>query len=274
MILIRYPHYKEFKMTREMSVAGAFYPARENEIERYFEHFNTVYDEQASLPNVKSKAVIVPHAGYMYSGYTASIAYRVLQNSNVKTFAVIGPSHRVAFEGISLCGAQSYATPFGSIAGSGELVEELRENFNLRTILNPHAEHSTEVQFPFIKRYLSNVNIIELVYGSVEPEFLSRVIDFILKKEDCGVIISTDLSHFHTLEDANILDRICQNSIKNLDVERLHRGCEACGMTGVEAMLRSAKKLGLHSQILDYRTSADASDDTNRVVGYLSAYFT
>ena len=259
-------------MTRQMSVAGTFYPARENEIDRYFEYFNKLY-EQAKIPNVRSKAVIVPHAGYVYSGYTASIAYRVLQNSNIKTFVVIGPSHKMAFEGVSLCAAQSYETPLGSLRSSVELVEDLRENFNLRTILNPHAEHSTEVQFPFIKHYLGNVNIVELVYGAVKPEFLSEIIDFILKKEDCGVIISTDLSHFYTLEDANTLDNICLNAIKNVDIHQLHHGCEACGMIGVEAMLLSAKKLGLRSNILDYRTSADASDDTSRVVGYLSAYF-
>lgn len=260
-------------MTREMSVSGAFYPARAVELERYFEHFNKIYDEQAALPNVKSKAVIVPHAGYVYSGYTANIAYRILQNSNVKTFVVIGPSHRIAFEGISLCDAQSYATPFGDIQSSPILAEELRERFNLSTILHPHAEHSTEVQFPFIKHYLKDVRIVELVYGRVEPEFVSEMIDFILEKEDCGVIISTDLSHFYTLVDANKLDKICLNAISNLDIKQLHHGCEACGMIGVEAMLLSARNLSLNCSILDYRTSADASDDTNRVVGYVSAYF-
>lgn len=260
-------------MKREMSVAGTFYPARGVEIERYFEHFNKIYEEQNTLPNVKSKAVIVPHAGYIYSGYTANIAYKILQNSHLKTLVVIGPSHRVAFEGVSLCDAQSYETPLGDIQSSGKLVENLREIFKLKTILHPHAEHSTEVQFPFIKHYLKNVNIVELVYGVVEPEFISKIIDSILEQEDCGVVISTDLSHFYTLEDANILDKICLTAIENLNIKQLHQGCEACGMIGVEAMLLSAKKQHLSSNILDYRTSADASNETNRVVGYVSAYF-
>jgi AmmeMemoRadiSam system protein B len=88
------------------------------------------------------------------------------------------------------------------------------------------------------------------------------------------VIISTDLSHFYTLEKAKKLDNICLNAIENLDIEMLGEGCEACGMIGVEAMIRSAKKLGLNSHILDYRTSADSSGDESRVVGYVSAYFT
>ncbi len=260
-------------MTREMSVAGSFYPASPIELERYFTHFSKIYDENSILPNIQSKAVIVPHAGYIYSGYTANIAFRVLQKSNVKNFVVIGPSHRVGFHGVSLCKAQSYETPFGSIRSSNNLVLELEERFKLETILNPHAEHSTEVQFPFIKHYLGDANIVELVYGNETPEFIAQIIDFLLEKEDCGVIISTDLSHFYPLKDANELDSICINAINTLDTSLLHHGCEACGMIGVEAMLLSAKKLGLKSNILDYRTSADASDDASRVVGYVSASF-
>ena len=260
-------------MIRKMSVAGTFYPATGAEIQRYFEHFNKVYDEKETLPDIKSRAVIVPHAGYVYSGFSANIAYRILQNSNIKNFVVIGPSHRVAFEGISLCQAQSYETPFGEIQSSNTLLRELEEKFNLKSILNPHAEHSTEVQFPFIKHYLSDANIVELVYGQTDPKFISEIIDFVLKKEDCGVIISTDLSHFYNLEDANRLDNICLNSIEKKDVSLLHKGCEACGIIGVEAMLLSANKLNLNSTILDYRTSADASKDTSRVVGYVSACF-
>jgi hypothetical protein len=256
-----------------MSVAGSFYPATMEELERYFEHFNKVYDENNILPDVKSRAVIVPHAGYVYSGYTANIAYKILQESVVKNLIVIGPSHRVAFEGISICDSTSYETPFGNIQSSTELAKELSEEFNLHTILNPHAEHSTEVQFPFIKHHLKDVNIVELVYGRVQPEFVSKIIDFILLQDNCGVIISSDLSHFYTLKDANIIDNICLNAIDNLDVNQLHKGCEACGIIGIEAMLMSAEKLGLDSTVLDYRTSADASNDINRVVGYVSACF-
>jgi len=260
-------------MIREMSVAGTFYPAREVELERYFEHFNKIYDEDHSLPEVNSKAVIVPHAGYIYSGYTANIAYRILQNSNVKEIVLIGPSHKVAFDGISISNAQEYATPCGNIKASKALVSELQKQFNLNPILTPHAEHSTEVQFPFIKHYLNGVSIVELVYSRVNPELISQIIDFVLQKDDCGVIISTDLSHFHNLENAKKLDTLCLNAIDTLDIGLLHNGCEACGITGVEAMLTSAKKLNLNSTILDYRTSADASDDDTRVVGYMSTCF-
>ncbi len=260
-------------MRREMSVNGTFYPGRDVELKRYFEHFSKVYDENFELPDLKCKAVIVPHAGYIYSGYTANTAYRVLQNSMVKNFVVIGPSHRVAFDGVSLCNFNSYDTPFGEIKSSKSLYEKLVNNFSFISLEEAHVEHSTEVQFPFIKYYLIDVNIVELVYSDTNPQEISKIIDFVLAQDDCGVIISTDLSHFHNLEDANKLDNICLSAIESLDVDLLHSGCEACGKIGVEAMILSAKKLNLNSTILDYRTSADTSNDKSRVVGYVSACF-
>jgi AmmeMemoRadiSam system protein B len=256
-----------------MSVNGTFYPGRDAELEKYFEHFTKVYDENFELPNLKCKAVIVPHAGYVYSGYTANVAYRVLQNSGVKNFVVIGPSHRVGFEGVSLCDFNSYDTPFGEIQNASSLHKKLKDNFSFKCLPEAHAEHSTEVQFPFIKHYLPDANIVELVYSDAQAQDVSKIIDFVLAQDDCGVIISTDLSHFYNLEDANKLDNICLRAIDEIDMSLLHGGCEACGMIGVEAMVLSAKKLGLKSSILDYRTSADASDDKSRVVGYVSACF-
>lgn len=260
-------------MKREMSVSGTFYPGRAIEIERYFEHFNALYDEDNDLPDIKSRAVIVPHAGYIYSGYSANIAYRVLRKSSIKKIVVIGPSHRVGFEGVSLCDFSSYETPFGDIESADDLMYDLKKRFDLLCIASAHAEHSTEVQFPFIKHYMSDVKIIELVYSHVNTSTLSSIIDFILDKEECAVVISSDLSHFYTLSNAARLDNICLEAIEKVDASKLHRGCEACGILGIEAMLLSAKRLSLDSLILDYRTSADASGDTERVVGYTSVCF-
>lgn len=260
-------------MKRQMSVSGTFYPSQSSELERYFEHFTKAYDEKFELPNLKCKAVIVPHAGHIYSGYTANVAYRILQNSDVKNFVVIGPSHRIGFEGVSLCDFNSYDTPFDEIQSASSLHKKLKDNFTFKCLSEAHAEHSTEVQFPFIKHYLSDANIVELVYSDADAQNISQIIDFVLAQDDCGVIISTDLSHFYNLEDANKLDNICLSAIENIDMNLLHDGCEACGMIGIKAMLQSAKNLDLKSSILDYRTSADASDDKSRVVGYVSACF-
>ena len=153
------------------------------------------------------------------------------------------------------------------------MAKELKDNFLLKCFNNAHHEHSTEVQFPFIKYYIPDAKIVELVYGKTDPSNISQIIDFALSKEDYGVIISTDLSHFYNLEDAKKLDNICLEAIDKLDIDLLHNGCEACGLLGVKALIISAKKLLLKPHLLDYRTSADASGDKNRVVGYMSGCF-
>lgn len=260
-------------MKREMSVAGSFYPARGVELERYFEHFSASYDEDSTLPDIKSRVVIVPHAGYVYSGYSANIAYRILQKSGIKKFVIIGPSHRVGFDGTSLGDFNSYDTPLGSINASLDLVKELSETFSLTCHRDAHFEHSTEVQFPFIKHYIEDASIVELVYSFENASNISKIIDFVLEHKDVGVIISTDLSHFHTQEKALKIDKICIEAIEKLDAQKLHAGCEACGIIGVEALLLSASRATFTPHILDYRTSADASGDESSVVGYLSVCF-
>ena len=260
-------------MKREMSVAGSFYPNDAGAIEQYFEHFTKLYNENFQLPHIKAKAVIVPHAGYIYSGFTADVAYRILQQNDIEDIVIIGPSHRVAFYGASICDFDSYNTPFGEIKASKKLFTELLEKFSFNCMLDAHHEHSTEVQFPFIKYYLPNVTITEIVYSETNPQSISEIIDFLLTREKTAIIISTDLSHFYQKDMANQLDYICIDAIKKLDLKEIHQGCEACGITGVEAMMLSAKKNNMHVKILDYRTSADASGDTDRVVGYLSSCF-
>lgn len=261
------------EMKREMSVAGSFYPASKEEIEKYFAYFNKVYDRHFSLSEAKSKAVIVPHAGYVYSGFTANAAYRILQNSDIHRFVVIGPSHRIAFNGVSVCDFEAYTTPFGALQADIQIVQLLRANFGTVCIPQAHHEHSTEVQFPFIKHYMSDATLVEIVYSSENPDHLAKIVEFLLEQEDIGVIISTDLSHFHSLHEANMLDHICIDAIGHLELEKLHQGCEACGKIGVEAMLQAAKKRVMNAKIIDYRTSADVSNDTTSVVGYVSAYF-
>jgi hypothetical protein len=126
---------------------------------------------------------------------------------------------------------------------------------------------------PFIKHYLPDADIIELVYAYADPSSLESIITYALTLPDTAVVISTDLSHFYSLEDAQRLDTICLEAIRDENAATLDQGCEACGMIGVKAMLNVAKQQGLQSTILDYRTSADASGDTSRVVGYMSALF-
>lgn len=263
--------------TRTMSVSGSFYPADGNEIRDMIHHFNTVFDSQpdafAPFDRVHGNAVIVPHAGWIYSGFTANVAYRILANTGSKTVVVIGPSHRVGFEGISIADLTRYQTPLGDLEIDAQMVKELKETFALPYYPEAHHEHSTEVQMPFIKYYMPKVQVIELVYAYAEPSLVEPIIAYCLERNDTAIVISTDLSHYYPLAQAERLDSICLEAIQKENTDKLHQGCEACGIIGVEAMLNVAQKKHLKSTILDYRTSADASGDTSRVVGYASVVF-
>ena len=133
-----------------------------------------------------------------------------------------------------------------------------------------HSEHSTETQVPFIEHYCNEVELVEIVYGDMDYMDLAPLIDKALAQEENLVVISTDLSHFHNLDDAKRHDAICRTAIENMSVEEIDHGCEACGMIGVKALLEAGKKIGLKSQIMDFRTSYDTNSDSSRVVGYLS----
>lgn len=263
--------------TRETAVAGQFYPSDSEEINAMVEHYNQILDkhfkEDDSILQLNPRALIVPHAGYVYSGFTANMALRLLGNIEVKRIVVIGPSHRVFLKGTSISEFDSYQTPLGSLSIDKVLVHELKERFDLKFLPEVHQEHSTEVQMPLIKNYVPNVSVIELVYGDEDPSKLAEVIGYLLEDPETVVVISTDLSHYYDSDKANGLDSTCLDGVKNLDIDALHQGCEACGKMGVEAVLIAAKRVGLKPLLLDYRTSADASGDESQVVGYMSAAF-
>ncbi len=255
---------------------GQFYPSDPKEIIKMFEHYNKILDEHMkdkSILNLKPRAIVVPHAGYVYSAFTANIAMRLLRNSHPKRVIIIGPSHRVYLKGSSVSDYDQFESPLGNVPIDKELVAELKERFGLSFIPDAHHEHSTEVQVPFIKYYLPEAKILEIVYGDEDPAHLAQVIDYLLNDPDNAVVISTDLSHYYDLEKANLLDSYCLQAVKKLDPSYLQKGCEACGKLGLEAMILDAKKRGLKPVLLDYRTSADASGDKSQVVGYMSAAF-
>ena len=265
------------KSLRSTVVAGQFYPAGKDEIIKMIDHYNTILDTHADIKklfSLRPRAVIVPHAGYIYSGFTANVALRMLSAQNLKRIAVIGPSHRVYLDGISVADYESYETPLGVLNIDKETVKVLERRFGIHFYPDAHQEHSTEVQMPFIKHYMPDVSVVELVYGDVAPQELADVIDYLLEDPQTAVVISTDLSHYYDIEKAKRLDSICLDAIMNLKPSELHQGCEACGKRGVEAMLVSARHKGLRPHILDYRTSADASGDRSQVVGYVSVAFT
>jgi len=263
--------------TRETAVAGQFYPSKASEIQATLQEYNEILDiyfkTHPKVSQLKPRAVIVPHAGYVYSGFTANVALRLLSKSDIKNIVVIGPSHRTYLKGTSISMYDSYATPLGSLTINKDLSKRLTEKFELSFVPEAHHEHSTEVQMPIIKNYEPKVSVIELVYGDEKPQNLAKVIEYLLEQPQTAVVISTDLSHYYDIDKANKLDAICIDAVLNLEVSTLHQGCEACGKIGVEAMLITAKSKGLSPKLLDYRTSAEASGDKSSVVGYMSVGF-
>jgi len=259
---------------RESTVAGSFYPEQCDKVETYIEQFNAMLNQDAMQKITQSpRAIIVPHAGYIYSGFTANVAYQLAsKRSDIKRIIVIGPSHRVGFLGASVAQFDRYATPCGDLSIDVDFSKRLEARYrDLHFLADAHHEHSTEVQMPFIKHYFKTIPVVEIVYSQIDDKALAEVVEDLLEAPSNFIVISTDLSHFYTQIEANKLDAICAEGIRKMNVSFLDTGCEACGMIGVKAMLLAAKSQNLHTQILDYRTSADASGDKSRVVGYLSA---
>jgi len=255
---------------RSTAHAGSFYPAEASEIERYFKAFEEMGD--VDVPETP-RALIVPHAGYMYSGFTAHLAFEQLRHAKAKRAIVIGPSHRVAFHGMSVSLFDEFSTPLGSIKIDKTYAETLVKRYDLAFEPAMHREHSTEVQMPFIRHYAPKLEVVEMVYGTFSPTELGRIVTELLKDDENIVVISTDLSHFYTEEEANKLDNVCLNAIDRLQPEMMHQGCEACGAIGVEGVLIAANNDHLKVKLLDYRTSSWATKDTSNVVGYTSAVF-
>ncbi len=259
---------------RQTAAAGGFYPAQKAELQSLLNKLDQLLQSSDfTPPTARPKALIVPHAGYIFSGFTANAAYKTVPE-NTGHVVVIGPSHRVYLSGASVAQYDEYETPLGNLAIDTELGNKLRETFDFIDFEpGAHAEHSTETQMPFIKHYLPKAKVTEIVYGNIQSSRLEKLIAHVAAKKDTLVVISSDLSHFYNLEEATKLDSICLDAIASLNTDIEKSGCEACGILGISALLQYAQQAGLTPEILDYRTSSDMSGDRSSVVGYTSAVF-
>lgn len=256
-------------MKRIMSVAGSFYPDNAQEIIEFFNYFNKQIQDQYKHESFKKevKALIVPHAGYIYSGLTANLAYINVKRIP-KRIIVLGPSHKVLTSGLSMNAYSRYDTPLGEIESDIEYMTFLKTKFNFKML--EHKEHSTEVQFPFIKYYFPQSKLVEIIY--YDNQNLKELIETILSDADNLLVVSTDLSHFYNQNIAKDLDNNFIFGTENLDISLIKKS-EACGIFGIIALIEIAKKMSLHVKSLDYRTSGDISGDSSSVVGYYSALF-
>lgn len=253
-------------MNRQPAVAGSFYPANPQQLQQMLAHYLHNADTNATVP----KAIIAPHAGYIYSGPIAATAYSRLKKAHdlIKRVVIIGPSHRVAFKGLAVSHADTFITPLGGIPVDTLAVQTITHLPFVQYIEQAHSqEHSLEVQLPFLQTMLDDFSIVPIVAGDASPEQVSQVLELLWGGSETLIVISSDLSHYHDYATAQQLDQSTSKAIESLHYEQL--GFEsACGRVPVSGLLKLAKDNALTVKNIDLRNSGDTAGDKQRVVGY------
>ena len=267
---------------RAPAVAGTFYPASARTLEREIDKLL----ERAVLPKQSGTVcgLVSPHAGYIYSGFTAAHAYNAIKNGSFDTVIVIGPSHHEYFHGASVYPGESYRTPLGVVPIHNELRSEITHNENqiFLSVAGHRAEHSIEVQLPFLQRVLGPFSFVPIIMGEQTIELcekLSEAISSAVMGRNVLLVASSDLSHYHPYDEAVLLDKRVIDLVESYDplqlMERLdHRELEACGGGPIVTVMLAARKLGANkARVIHYCNSGDITGEKNAVVGYLSAIF-
>lgn len=252
---------------REAAVAGMFYPAEPKALHRMIDDY-LVQAQRYSGP--VPKAIIAPHAGYIYSGPVAANAYACLEPARERIHRVVllGPSHRVPFSGLAYCGAQQFDTPLGAIPVDQSALSKIQHLPQVKQLDAAHTqEHSLEVHLPFLQTVLDSFSIVPLVIGDAQPEQIEQVLELLWGGEETLIVVSSDLSHYQNYETAQQMDQLTSQAIVSLKPEDIHFE-QACGRNPVNGLLVSARRHGLHVEILDQRNSGDTAGPKDQVVGY------
>ena len=258
---------------RPAAVAGMFYPAAARELAWEVDNLLGHSAGGGFAPGFP-KALIVPHAGYVYSGGVAAEAYDRLQPARgiVRRVVLLGPCHRVPVRGLALPDAAAFATPLGQIPIDREAVAALAGLPQVVVSAAVHAgEHALEVQLPFLQRVLGEFSLVPLAVGEATPEQVAEVIDQLWGGEETLIVISSDLSHYHTYDQARAIDRGTAQAILDFSADIDHE--QACGATPVAGLLISARRHELKVELLDLRNSGDTAGGRGQVVGYASFAF-
>ena len=257
---------------RPPAVADLFYPADVQALRAMIDGF--ISKAQSTLPlrpSTKPKALIAPHAGYIYSGQCAAYAYATLLAAKPQRVVLLAPAHRLPFYGMALSSADAFATPFGTIALDQQLNEQLLTLPDVAINDAAHAqEHAIEVHLPFLQHLLGDVSLLPVCIGTVDPLAVSALLAQLWSLPETLFLISSDLSHYHPYATANAIDQ--QSIAKILQFQPLSH-TEACGATGINGLLTLAAQHHLTPQLLDYRNSGDTAGDKERVVGYAAIAF-
>ena len=260
---------------RPTAVAGMFYPADPVELRDAVSQYLSHARDQAAKHPMRPKAIIVPHAGYIYSGPVAASAYSYLEQikNTVSTVVLIGPSHRVPLMGLATSGADYFATPLGNIPVDRTVTEQINQLPFVNELDQAHSmEHSLEVHLPFLQMTLDEFNLVPIVAGDASPDEVKQVISLGCDNDNTLLVISSDLSHYHDYQTARRMDSDTCDAIEALDVARLDSQ-HACGFIPVRGLLAYAREHHLQAKTVDCRNSGDTAGPRDQVVGYGSYVF-
>jgi len=266
----RRPQSPQVAKIRPAAVAGSFYPGERNALLR------TVHDlldeARASFApgDFRPKALIVPHAGYVYSGAVAARAFVRAEpiSDAVESVVLVGPSHHVAFDGLAVPTGTAFETPLGPVPiDEGARMQALRLDF-VRELDGPHrAEHSLEVQLPFLQAVLGAFSVLPVVVGFASRAEVRTLLDALWGGDETLIVVSSDLSHYHDYDTAKRIDSATAEAIERMQPTGI--GAEqACGRVAVQGLLEASKEHGLVPLRLDLRNSGDTRGGRREVVGY------
>lgn len=254
---------------RQPAFAGSFYPnlGLREQVAAYL-----IKPNHGLLP----KAIIVPHAGYVYSGAIAGSAYGYLlaQNFSIRKVVILGPSHRIPFAGLALSSAQAFATPLGQIELDHEGDEALLKLNTVQMLDLAHEdEHSIEVQLPFLQVSLRDFAIVPIVVGFDSASAIANALEILWDETNTLIVVSSDLSHYLPYQKATQCDRKTATAIEQLNSAAIKED-DACGRLPILGLLEFARRKRLKPQLIDLRNSGDTAGDKSKVVGYGSFIFT
>lgn len=256
-------------VVRPAAVAGQFYPANPRELQ---EEVGRYLAQPHKGVSGQVRMLISPHAGYVFSAPVAAAGFAAL-DSSFSTVILLGPSHYVAFTGVSIAAVDYYETPLGKIALDHKAVEALRRSPTVKTVNEAHTrEHCLEVQLPFIQQVLTQATIVPIIMGRVDPKQVADLIEPLLTPATL-VVASSDLSHYHTSSEAQRRDA---RSIETILQEDTAGFIDACGEGPIRVLIEIGRRRGWKPVLLDARNSHQTAPQygpADRVVGYASVAF-
>jgi len=255
-----------FHKVRQPAFAGMFYPGNPIELASMVRGF--ISDASPVAIEAPAKAFVLPHAGYIFSGAVAGTGYRVMEQERavIRRIILLGPSHRMAFRGLALSAANSFATPLGEVSVDETSMSKVLDLPGVKVLEEAHTrEHGLEVHLPFLQTALNQFTVVPLVVGEASEKEVSAVLEALWGGAETRIVISSDLSHYHDHTTAQQLDQQTAEDILTL---RPVQTSQACGAHALNGLLHSARTHSLRPRVLDLRNSGDTAGDKSRVVGY------